>query len=83
MTTYRPGGHWSRQTLVEVGTQPADEEGRRPDDKLLAMFDSSAPQWLVAWICTLLNANICDCGHEGLDEMFHLHPCPLRKAPRP
>lgn len=83
MTEYRVGGSWKTRMIVRVGTGPADEQGRRPDDFLIGHIDSAAPEWLAAWICTLLNAKICDCGHEGLDAMFHLHPCPLRKSPRP
>ena len=29
---------------------------------------------------TLLNADICDCGHEGLDENFHLGDCPIAES---
>jgi hypothetical protein len=39
MSTYRTGGHWQR-TIVRVGTQPADHDGRRPDDALVGMVDT-------------------------------------------
>lgn len=39
--TYRPGGHWGR-TIVAVGTQPADSDGRRPDDQLVGVMDDPA-----------------------------------------
>lgn len=83
MTAYRPGGHWGR-TLVQVGIQSADDQGRRPDDALVGMVDG---QGMARLICELLTAAeaACDCGHQGLELMFHLHPCPvavLRDAAR-
>lgn len=77
MSRYRVGGHWG-VTILQEGVLPEDEEGRRPDDKLIGMIDSAAPEWLPDWICTLLNADICTCGHEGLDPMFHVvDDCPI------
>jgi hypothetical protein len=54
MTEYRPGGCWKR-TLVKVGTQPPDEQGRRPDDELVGMVDD--PE-LAERICALLNGEV-------------------------
>jgi hypothetical protein len=83
MTEYRPGGCWKR-TLVKVGTQPPDEQGRRPDDELVGMVDDPELAARIAELLTLVEA-VCDCGHEGLGLMFHLVPCPvavLRHAAR-
>ncbi|GLY08325.1 hypothetical protein [Actinoplanes sp. NBRC 101535] len=33
---YRVGGSWGT-TIVRTGTGPADDRGRRPDDKLVAV----------------------------------------------
>lgn len=50
---YRAGGHWGR-TLVREGFEPADEQGRRPDDALLGLLDSIE---LCGRIAALLNAD--------------------------
>jgi len=54
MTTYRTGGHWGR-TIVRVGQQPDDSDGRRPDDFLICTVDSAVSE-LAERICELLNA---------------------------
>lgn len=51
MNIYRVGGHWGR-TIIKVGTLPADEHGRRPDDELVGLMDS--PE-LAARVCELFN----------------------------
>lgn len=51
MTTYRTGGHWGR-TIIRVGIQDPDEQGRRPDDELVGVMDD---QDLAYRICELLN----------------------------
>lgn len=91
MTTYRTGSHWAT-TIIREGSQPADESGRREDDELaLQVIDADRPRQerqllaeRVAELLTVVEA-ACDCGHEGLELMFHLHPCPvavLRQAAR-
>jgi hypothetical protein len=30
-----------------------------------------------AHLIAAVDEAVCDCGHEGLDLMFHLHPCPI------
>jgi hypothetical protein len=51
MTEYRTGSHWGR-TIVRVGAQPPDVQGRRPDDELVGVVDDPA---LAERICALLN----------------------------
>jgi hypothetical protein len=48
---FRTGNHWGR-TIVWEGEGEPDENGRRPDDRLLGLVDS--PE-LAARICGLLN----------------------------
>lgn len=48
---YRTGGHWKR-TIVLVGREEPDEQGRRLDDQLVGMVDT-AP--LAERIVNLLN----------------------------
>lgn len=92
MTTYRTGSHWGT-TIIREGKLPPDASGyRRDDDELVAqVIDADRPreerQLLARRIVELLTVveAACDCGHEGLDLMFHLHPCPvavLRQAAR-
>lgn len=91
MAEYRTGAHWGT-TIIREGVQPADEDGRRPDDELVAqVIDADQPreerELLARRIAELLTAaeRACDCGHEGLELMWHLLPCPvaaLRKAAR-
>lgn len=57
MTTYRTDNHWGGQTIIRVGAQPPAADGRRPDDQLVALVDSSAPDGLAERICTLLNGD--------------------------
>lgn len=91
MSTYRTGSHWGT-TIIREGSEPADDSGRRDDDELaLQVIDADRPQGerqlladRVAELLTVVEA-ACDCGHEGLDLVFHLHPCPvaaLRNAAR-
>lgn len=91
MAKYRTGSHWGT-TVIREGSAPADESGRRDDDELaLQVIDADRPREeremlaeRVAELLTVVEA-ACDCGHEGLDLMFHLHPCPvavLRNAAR-
>lgn len=74
---YRTGNHWGT-TIIREGAQPADESGRRSDDTLVAVVDSAAMH-LAARIAALLS-DACDCGHDGLDAMFHLRPCPVAEV---
>lgn len=78
MPEYRAGGSWGR-TLILVGTGPADEKGRRPDDFLIGSHDSAMPANFTARAAELLTAaeRACTCDHAGLEMMFHLHPCPV------
>ena len=50
VTNYRVGGSWKTHTIIREGVEPADENGKRPDDLPLAWVDSAAPQWLASWI---------------------------------
>lgn len=113
-STYRAGGSWG-VTIVRQGAGPADAQGRREGDALVAVVMNGAvvtgDRDLAERVCALLNADdsaepveheittigephrtflgpdgairtephgeACDCGHEGLDEMFHLAPCPI------
>lgn len=91
MAAYRTGSHWGT-TIIREGSQPADESARRPDDELvLQVVDadrSPADRELLARTTAELLTAVeaaCDCGHEGLQLLFHLHPCPvavLRNAAR-
>jgi len=54
VSTYRTGRHW-RRTIIRVGTQPPDADGRRTDDELVGVMDDPA---LAERICELLNARI-------------------------
>ena len=49
MSTYRTGGHW-RRTIVRVGTQPPDADGRRPDDELAGVMDDPALAERIVWL---------------------------------
>lgn len=53
MSEYRTGGHWGR-TIIRVGTQRPDADGRRADDQLVGLMDDPA---LAERICALLNAD--------------------------
>lgn len=55
MNEYRTGNHWNGQTIILEGVQPADADGRRPDDRLIAFVDSGAPGGWGALVCGLLN----------------------------
>jgi hypothetical protein len=81
MTEFRPGGHW-RVTIVAEGTEPPDASGHRPDARLRAVVMDgkvlTTDARLAERICALLGgAGECDCGHDGLDAMFHMRPCPI------
>jgi hypothetical protein len=54
VSEYRTGNHWGR-TIIRTGSQPPDADGRRPDDQLVAVVDSAAPEGLAERICALLN----------------------------
>lgn len=56
MAEYRTGNCWHRHTIIRVGTQPPDEQGRREDDQPVAWVDSAAPEGFAGRICELLNA---------------------------
>lgn len=83
VTTFRPGGSWGT-TIVREGAQVPDEKGRRSDDEfVLLVVDADRPRAerlaLAARVAGLLS-EVCDCGHEGLDAMFHLRPCPVAEV---
>lgn len=91
MSLYRTGGHLG-VTIVRESDAPLDDSGHRPDAELVAVVVNGDTE-IAARICDLLNADPpalpnsggCDCGHEGLDLMLHLQPCPvaaLRDAAR-
>lgn len=78
VSTYRTGGHW-RRTIVRVGTQRPDADGRRPDDFLICTVDSAATE-LAERICRLLNADErepCPHGHPGGERCG---PCAFDRA---
>lgn len=54
---YRIGGSWGGRTIIRIGIQPPDADGRRPDDQLLAHVDSAAPDGWAERICELLNGD--------------------------
>ncbi len=48
----RTGGHWGRTLVAQGRYEPPDEQGRRPDDRLVGMVDT--PE-LAAEICRRWN----------------------------
>jgi len=67
---YRSGSHWGR-TLIQIGKEPADAEGRRPDDRIVGLIDDPA---LVERICALLNDAARSLEQAGKSDPLCVYP---------
>lgn len=66
----------------EGHTHPVPDDRDAPSSSLSASVSASGASGVVGpGLAPAKPAEgECDCGHEGLDEMFHLRPCPVAEA---